>query len=107
MAGDGGYAAERLGHDGDAKMPVALRGSGMAGVQVAFVLDDQGQGREMALETPAQPIFPTAHAGGSAGAALILPLSQKTCGSMKRNMAMGTPMSLKWTQVPTAKFRAT
>ncbi len=53
MAGHGGYAAERFRHDGHAKMPVALRRSCVAGVPMALVLDDQSQGRETALQTPA------------------------------------------------------
>ena len=106
MAGHGRYAAERLGHDGHAIMPVTLRGSGMARVQMTLVLDDQKQGREMALETPAKPVLAVAHPGGSGWAALALPLSQKIWGSMNRNIATGMPITLKWTHALSVKFRA-
>jgi hypothetical protein len=107
MAGDGGHAAEGLGHDGHAKVPVTLRGSGMTGMQVTFVLDDQRQGRETALKTPAKPVPAVAHRGASGGEGLVLPLSQKTWGSMNTNMATGMPITLKWTHTLSVKFRAT
>ena len=106
MAGHGGYAAERLGHDGHAEMPMTLCGSGVARVQMALVLDDQKQGSEMALETAAKPGLAAAHPGGSGWAALALPLSQKIWGSMNRNIATGMPITLKWTQALSVKFRA-
>jgi len=106
MAGHGGYAAERFGHDGHAKVPVTLRGSGVARMQMTLVLDDQSQGGKMALETPAKPVLAGAHPGGSVWADLALPLSQKIWGSMNRNIATGMPITLKWTQALSVKFRA-
>ena len=41
MPGDGRHAAERLGHDGHAKMAVASGRSGMADVQMTFVLNNE------------------------------------------------------------------
>ena len=106
MAGDGGYAAERFGHDGHAKVSVTLCGSGVARMQMTLVLDDQSQGGEMALETPAKPVLAAAHPGGSGWVALALPLSQKIWGSMNRNIATGMPITLKWTHALSVKFRA-
>ena len=57
MARDRGDAAERLGHDGDAEMAVAAGRPGMAGVQVALVLDGQQRRREAAFQPLAQPLL--------------------------------------------------
>ena len=114
VAGNGGNAAERLGHDGDAEMAVTLRRSGMPGVQMALILDDQERAGASAPGTGAGAVaatgpphpWPSAAVPALDWAALVLLLSQNTWGSRKTNMAMGTPINLKWTQVATSKFRA-
>src|SRR6202011_5247812 len=57
VAPERGYAAERLGDNGDAEMAVATGCPRMARVQVALVLYHQERRGKMRLQAPAQALF--------------------------------------------------
>jgi hypothetical protein len=56
VASHGGYASEGLRNYPYAEMALASFRPGMAGVQVALILDDQDFGRKAALEQLAQAL---------------------------------------------------
>ncbi len=116
MTGDRGDPAKGLGHDAHAIMTLAAGGSGVARVEVAFILDHEFERGEAGLEPVPQPLFTSResrlrrrlgrHVPPCAAAAAVFPCSQMTCGIMKIIIATVMPNTLKLTQTLSGKFHA-
>ena len=112
MASHRCHAAKGLRDNPYAKMALASLRPGMAGVQVALVLNDQDFGRKTTFEQLAQALRSNGPGGTHASApfdsaVLVLPLSHRTCGTMNISMATVMPNTLKLTHTLSAKFQAT
>jgi len=114
MPGNRGESPECRGDDAHAKVTRAAGGTGMPRMQVALVLDDKLERRELAYQAIAQQ--PGAVRCGGAvrhGGAVSdstrrsLLLSQSTCGIMNTTMAAVMPKTLNLTHASSSKFRAT
>ena len=108
MPGNRGEAAERLGDDADAKVARAACGAGVSRMQVAFILDDELDRRELPHQPIAQALRSVGHGGAvsdSTGRSLLF--SQSTCGIMNTTMAALMPKTLNFTHTSSSKLRAT
>ncbi len=108
VTGQGRKAAERCGHDLDAKMTTSVGRAGVSGVQVALVDYVKESGREAALQPLPQPSFAVeiGHQARSGVAGLILLLNHSACGMTNTIVAPVMPNTLKLTQTFSAKLRA-
>jgi hypothetical protein len=108
MSGNGGESPERLGDDAHAKVTRAPRGAGVSRMQVALILDDELERRELPHQPIAQALRPICHGGAvSDSTRRSLLFSQSTCGIMNTTMAALMPKTLNFTHTSSSKLRAT
>jgi len=108
MPGNRRKSAERLGDDAHAKVTRAARGTRVSRMQVALVLDDKLERRELPLKPIAQPPGSVGHGGAASDSTRrSLLFSQSTCGIMNTTMAALMPKTLNFTHTSSSKFRAT
>ena len=108
MPGNRGESTERVGDDAHAKMTCAARGTRVSRMQVALVLDDELERRELAHQPIAQAPGPVGHGGAvSDSTRRSLLFSQSTCGIMNTTIAALMPKTLNFTHTSSSKFRAT
>ena len=108
MPGNRGKSTERLSDDAHAKVARAARSTGVSCMQVALVMDDKLDRRELPHQPLAQALGSLAHGGAASDSTRrSLLLSQSTCGIMNTTMAPLMPKTLNFTHTSSSKFRAT
>jgi hypothetical protein len=100
MPGNRRESPERLSDDAHAKVTCPTLGTRMSRMQMALVLDDKLERRELSHQPIAQALCSLAHGGAvsdSTGPGRSLPLSQSTCGIMNTTSAALMPKTLNLT----------